>query len=189
MRWHGKQNCKQEWFHLECVGLSEIPARTTKWYCPDCRKLLNIGEKGEINARGVKKWNLVNFSLSLFSFPTGLFLLVNDLKHGVMRTLGYDILGTEYKGALLSKRAERWRLSTISSSHQNIIRRDLLFPFNSLPFCFFKTMDKWWLIACIAYSSAAMNGGWEMRSRKSVGTVADFMELAARLRTTSAGSG
>ncbi|UKZ88368.1 uncharacterized protein TrAFT101_012014 [Trichoderma asperellum] len=48
-------NCKQEWFHLECVGLSEIPARTTKWYCPDCRKLLNIGEKGEINARGVKK--------------------------------------------------------------------------------------------------------------------------------------
>ncbi|EMR68370.1 putative phd finger domain-containing protein [Eutypa lata UCREL1] len=25
-----KQNCKYEWFHLECVGLSEIPARTTK---------------------------------------------------------------------------------------------------------------------------------------------------------------
>ncbi|RYO79327.1 hypothetical protein DL766_000194 [Monosporascus sp. MC13-8B] len=24
-------NCKYEWFHLECVGLSEIPARTTKW--------------------------------------------------------------------------------------------------------------------------------------------------------------
>ncbi|KAK5990019.1 Inhibitor of growth protein 1 [Cladobotryum mycophilum] len=48
-------NCKQEWFHLECVGLSDIPARTTKWYCPDCRKLLNIGEKGEVNARGVKK--------------------------------------------------------------------------------------------------------------------------------------
>jgi hypothetical protein len=34
------QNCKQEWFHLECVGLEDIPARTTKWYCPDCRKLL-----------------------------------------------------------------------------------------------------------------------------------------------------
>ncbi|TFB06391.1 hypothetical protein CCMA1212_002109 [Trichoderma ghanense] len=50
-----QQNCKQEWFHLECVGLSDIPARTTKWYCPDCRKLLNIGEKGEISARGVKK--------------------------------------------------------------------------------------------------------------------------------------
>ncbi|KAL7920524.1 hypothetical protein ACQKWADRAFT_298278 [Trichoderma austrokoningii] len=48
-------NCKQEWFHLECVGLSEIPARTTKWYCPDCRRLLNIGERGEVNARGVKK--------------------------------------------------------------------------------------------------------------------------------------
>ena len=50
-----RQNCKQEWFHLECVGMSDIPARTTKWYCPDCRKLLKIGEKGEVNARGVKK--------------------------------------------------------------------------------------------------------------------------------------
>ncbi|KAK0722938.1 hypothetical protein B0T26DRAFT_640980 [Lasiosphaeria miniovina] len=47
-------NCKQEWFHLECVSLAEIPARTTKWYCPDCRILLNIGEKGEVSARGVK---------------------------------------------------------------------------------------------------------------------------------------
>ncbi|KAL2134805.1 hypothetical protein VTI74DRAFT_10789 [Chaetomium olivicolor] len=47
-------NCKQEWFHLECVGLSDIPARTTKWYCPDCRKILNIGEKGEVSARGVR---------------------------------------------------------------------------------------------------------------------------------------
>lgn len=50
-----KQNCKQEWFHLECVGLSDIPARTTKWYCPDCRKALNLGEKGEVSARGVRK--------------------------------------------------------------------------------------------------------------------------------------
>ncbi|KAK3302041.1 uncharacterized protein B0T15DRAFT_404147 [Chaetomium strumarium] len=47
-------NCEREWFHLECVGLLEIPARTTKWYCPDCRKLLNIGEKGEVSARGVR---------------------------------------------------------------------------------------------------------------------------------------
>ncbi|KJZ71783.1 hypothetical protein HIM_08803 [Hirsutella minnesotensis 3608] len=44
-----------EWFHLECVGLSDIPARTTKWYCPDCRRLLNIGERGEVSARGVRK--------------------------------------------------------------------------------------------------------------------------------------
>ncbi|KAF4984453.1 hypothetical protein FZEAL_354 [Fusarium zealandicum] len=48
------QNCKGEWFHLECVGLDTIPARTTKWYCPECRVLLNIGEKGEVSARGVK---------------------------------------------------------------------------------------------------------------------------------------
>ncbi|EGX97168.1 PHD finger domain protein [Cordyceps militaris CM01] len=48
-------NCKYEWFHIECVGLEDIPARTTKWYCPDCRRLLNIGEKGEVSARGVRK--------------------------------------------------------------------------------------------------------------------------------------
>ncbi|OLN94003.1 Inhibitor of growth protein 1 [Colletotrichum chlorophyti] len=47
-------NCDKEWFHLECLGMTHIPARTTKWYCPDCRVRLNIGEKGEINARGVK---------------------------------------------------------------------------------------------------------------------------------------
>ncbi|KAF4336010.1 Inhibitor of growth 1 [Fusarium beomiforme] len=49
------QQCKQEWFHLECVDLKEVPARTTKWYCPECRVKLNIGEKGEVSARGVKK--------------------------------------------------------------------------------------------------------------------------------------
>ncbi|KAH6897266.1 hypothetical protein B0T10DRAFT_557092 [Thelonectria olida] len=48
------ENCKHEWFHLECVGLADIPARTTKWYCLDCRVLLNIGEKGEVSARGVR---------------------------------------------------------------------------------------------------------------------------------------
>ncbi|KAK1585996.1 PHD-finger domain-containing protein [Colletotrichum navitas] len=47
-------NCDKEWFHLECLGMTHIPARTTKWYCPDCRVRLNIGEKGEINARGIK---------------------------------------------------------------------------------------------------------------------------------------
>ncbi|KAM7223773.1 hypothetical protein V8F06_000789 [Rhypophila decipiens] len=47
-------NCKYEWFHLACVDLTEVPARTTKWYCPECRVLLKIGEKGEVNARGVK---------------------------------------------------------------------------------------------------------------------------------------
>lgn len=51
---HFAQNCKQEWFHLECAGLTEIPARTTKWYCPDCRVLLNIGGRGEVTSRGVK---------------------------------------------------------------------------------------------------------------------------------------
>ncbi|TVY33983.1 Inhibitor of growth protein [Lachnellula occidentalis] len=48
-------DCEKEWFHLECVGLSDIPPRTTKWYCPACRVTLGIGEKGEVNARGRKK--------------------------------------------------------------------------------------------------------------------------------------
>ena len=50
----GTQGCKMEWFHLACVGLDDIPARTTKWYCPDCRKALNVGEKGEVNARDAR---------------------------------------------------------------------------------------------------------------------------------------
>lgn len=29
--------CDREWFHLDCVGLSEVPSRTAKWYCPNCR--------------------------------------------------------------------------------------------------------------------------------------------------------
>ncbi|TVY29320.1 Inhibitor of growth protein [Lachnellula hyalina] len=49
------EKCEKEWFHLECVGLSDIPPRTTKWYCPACRVTLGIGEKGEVNARGRKK--------------------------------------------------------------------------------------------------------------------------------------
>ncbi|KAM5358445.1 hypothetical protein ACJZ2D_015290 [Fusarium nematophilum] len=48
------QNCKGEWFHLDCVGLTDIPARTSQWYCPDCREALGLGEKGEVSARGVK---------------------------------------------------------------------------------------------------------------------------------------
>ncbi|KAK4224146.1 inhibitor of growth protein 3 [Podospora fimiseda] len=48
------QHCEKEWFHLECVGLEDIPARTTKWFCPDCRKKLGLGERGEVTARGVR---------------------------------------------------------------------------------------------------------------------------------------
>lgn len=49
------QKCDCEWFHLECIGLKDIPPRTTKWYCPTCRGKLGIGEKGEVTARGKKK--------------------------------------------------------------------------------------------------------------------------------------
>jgi hypothetical protein len=46
--------CKAEWFHLECVELDDIPPRTTKWYCPDCRKALGLGQRGQVDARGMK---------------------------------------------------------------------------------------------------------------------------------------
>eukprot|EP01091_Cochliopodium_minus_P017268 TRINITY_DN670_c1_g1_i1.p1 TRINITY_DN670_c1_g1~~TRINITY_DN670_c1_g1_i1.p1 ORF type:complete len:200 (+),score=64.38 TRINITY_DN670_c1_g1_i1:35-634(+) len=29
------KDCKKEWFHFGCVGLSEIPSGL--WYCPNCR--------------------------------------------------------------------------------------------------------------------------------------------------------
>ncbi|KIK71461.1 hypothetical protein GYMLUDRAFT_211735 [Collybiopsis luxurians FD-317 M1] len=28
--------CPYEWFHLECVGITEPPPASTKWYCPFC---------------------------------------------------------------------------------------------------------------------------------------------------------
>ncbi len=29
-------DCKREWFHLQCIGLSAPPQRK-KWYCEDCK--------------------------------------------------------------------------------------------------------------------------------------------------------
>ncbi|KAL4897163.1 hypothetical protein BDV59DRAFT_169930 [Aspergillus ambiguus] len=40
------QDCDREWFHLDCVGLSEVPGRTAKWYCPDCRVKFHKGMDG-----------------------------------------------------------------------------------------------------------------------------------------------
>ncbi|KAL3479260.1 hypothetical protein BJX99DRAFT_87026 [Aspergillus californicus] len=39
-------DCDREWFHLDCVGLSEVPSRTAKWYCPECRVKLSKGTHG-----------------------------------------------------------------------------------------------------------------------------------------------
>lgn len=38
------ENCEKEWFHLACVNLNDLPPRRTKWYCPDCRKKLRLGQ-------------------------------------------------------------------------------------------------------------------------------------------------
>lgn len=43
-----KLQCEKEWFHLECVGMTEkdIPSRRAKWFCPDCRQHLGITADG-----------------------------------------------------------------------------------------------------------------------------------------------
>ncbi|KAI5293684.1 hypothetical protein KEM52_005314 [Ascosphaera acerosa] len=43
------ENCDKEWFHLECVGLTEVPNRSAKWYCPECRvKIAKVPADGII---------------------------------------------------------------------------------------------------------------------------------------------
>ncbi|KAA8903098.1 hypothetical protein FN846DRAFT_954522 [Sphaerosporella brunnea] len=32
------EECEREWFHLDCVGLSQAPRGKAKWYCSDCAK-------------------------------------------------------------------------------------------------------------------------------------------------------
>ncbi|KAL9115006.1 MAG: hypothetical protein Q9227_001250 [Pyrenula ochraceoflavens] len=41
------------WFHLGCVGLAEIPPRTVKWYCPECRKMEDQGVFEELPSRRI----------------------------------------------------------------------------------------------------------------------------------------
>ncbi|PNS20114.1 hypothetical protein CAC42_5564 [Sphaceloma murrayae] len=45
-------NCPIEWFHLDCVGLQEMPPRLAKWYCPECR--VGDPEKGS-DTNGIVK--------------------------------------------------------------------------------------------------------------------------------------
>lgn len=42
-----EDNCPYEWFHFECVGLTEEPKGV--WYCPTCSK--NLGEKKKKTTR------------------------------------------------------------------------------------------------------------------------------------------
>lgn len=43
-----------QWFHMECVSLIELPARTIKWYCPECRKKFKKGENSNgLVGRGI----------------------------------------------------------------------------------------------------------------------------------------
>ncbi|KAL3464388.1 hypothetical protein BJX64DRAFT_254883 [Aspergillus heterothallicus] len=49
------QDCDREWFHLDCVGLSEVPSRTAKWYCPECRIKFNKGTDGIIKTNSARR--------------------------------------------------------------------------------------------------------------------------------------
>lgn len=46
--------CPMEWFHLECVGLTEIPKRTQRWWCPICRRDKVVDDLGR-SINGIKK--------------------------------------------------------------------------------------------------------------------------------------
>ncbi|KAH6666479.1 hypothetical protein F5X68DRAFT_236918 [Plectosphaerella plurivora] len=43
-------NCKREWFHLDCVGLKVAPKGNAKWYCEPCKKQLAINAR-KLNGR------------------------------------------------------------------------------------------------------------------------------------------
>lgn len=43
-------DCDKEWFHLDCVGLTDVPSRTAKWYCPQCRVQFHKGSDGILKA-------------------------------------------------------------------------------------------------------------------------------------------
>ncbi|KAH9967903.1 hypothetical protein BC827DRAFT_1168995 [Russula dissimulans] len=43
--------CKREWFHLDCVGLTELPQSRT-WYCRDCEPLVPQSELPGPRRRG-----------------------------------------------------------------------------------------------------------------------------------------
>ncbi|KAF2091778.1 hypothetical protein K490DRAFT_1647, partial [Saccharata proteae CBS 121410] len=34
-------DCRIEWFHISCVGLTSAPKKSVKWFCPDCRKAMH----------------------------------------------------------------------------------------------------------------------------------------------------
>jgi hypothetical protein len=38
-----RRQCEREWFHFQCVGLTEAP--TDDWYCPDCRVQMRRGRR------------------------------------------------------------------------------------------------------------------------------------------------
>lgn len=39
--------CKEEWFHLECTTLTQLPGRRQKWFCKDCSEQMGVTEFGK----------------------------------------------------------------------------------------------------------------------------------------------
>jgi hypothetical protein len=34
------EDCEIEWFHYDCVGLTEKPPEGTQWFCPQCTAIM-----------------------------------------------------------------------------------------------------------------------------------------------------
>jgi hypothetical protein len=39
------EDCKFQWFHVDCLNLKKMPAEDEDWYCPDCRVKPEIIDK------------------------------------------------------------------------------------------------------------------------------------------------
>ena len=39
--------CDREWFHLKCVGLTTLPSKRQKWFCPGCSERLGVTPFGK----------------------------------------------------------------------------------------------------------------------------------------------
>lgn len=136
-------------------------------------------------------WRNKLFCLVLFSFQP-VYTYSSWFEAWCYEDYGIRYTWDGIQGSSISKRAERWRLSTIFKQPSEYNKRG-----SSFPLCLFSSSNNvyvmidvrvWRLTARITLA-LRWNGERELCNRKSVGTVADTMELAARMRTTSAGRG
>ena len=42
----GNDECQYEWFHFECVGITEAPSQDEEWFCPECEAKMKAKREG-----------------------------------------------------------------------------------------------------------------------------------------------